>query len=248
MAFWKKFFKSKYTGAEIEAAVGKAGNLPATTSADAGKALVVDAEGKIVAGEAGGIISGYDEYSNETVTVTDSPAVLGSYTDLYGIFNMCKITVNGHILEYSEEDDMFFYENYLVTPENGEILFIPDDGQGGIVAGDYSVKIESPVFNNDFINGANYVANKVVIAKIADGASSIDLNTLMTLYQEGYSIFADNGDGLMPFVNSGSETYNWGFYNFNLNASANKIIFSFFYFTNDTEVSIITLPISTTFS
>ena len=54
MAFWKKIFKSKYTGAEIDAAVATAGNLPATTSADAGKALVVDEEGKIVTGDAGG--------------------------------------------------------------------------------------------------------------------------------------------------------------------------------------------------
>jgi hypothetical protein len=54
MAFWKKIFKSKYTGAEIDAAVAKAGTVPAVTSADAGKALVVDDEGKIVAGEAGG--------------------------------------------------------------------------------------------------------------------------------------------------------------------------------------------------
>lgn len=54
MAFWKKFYKSKYTGAEIDAAIAKADTVPAVTSADAGKALVVDEEGKIVAGEAGG--------------------------------------------------------------------------------------------------------------------------------------------------------------------------------------------------
>ena len=28
MAFWKKFYKSKYTGAEIDAAVAKAGTVP----------------------------------------------------------------------------------------------------------------------------------------------------------------------------------------------------------------------------
>lgn len=54
MAFWKKFYKSKYTGAEIDAAVAKADTVPIVTEADAGKALVVDDEGKIVAGEAGG--------------------------------------------------------------------------------------------------------------------------------------------------------------------------------------------------
>ena len=54
MAFWKKIFKSKYTGKEIDAAIAKAGTVPTVTSADAGKALVVDDEGKIVAGEASG--------------------------------------------------------------------------------------------------------------------------------------------------------------------------------------------------
>lgn len=54
MAFWKKIFKSKYTGAEIDAAIAKAGTVPTVTAADAGKALVVDSEGKIVAGDAGG--------------------------------------------------------------------------------------------------------------------------------------------------------------------------------------------------
>lgn len=57
--FWQKKYTSKYTGAEIDAAVGRADTVPAVTAADAGKALVVDAEGKIVAGEAGGIENGY---------------------------------------------------------------------------------------------------------------------------------------------------------------------------------------------
>lgn len=52
--FWQKKYTSKYTGAEIDAAVAQAGTVPAVTAADAGKALVVDAEGKIVAGAAGG--------------------------------------------------------------------------------------------------------------------------------------------------------------------------------------------------
>lgn len=49
--FWQKKYTSKYTGAEIDAAVAKAGTVPAVTEADAGKALVVDEEGKIVAGD-----------------------------------------------------------------------------------------------------------------------------------------------------------------------------------------------------
>lgn len=63
MAFWKKFYKSKYTGAEIDAAVAKAGTVPAVTSADEGKALVVDSEGKIVPGEAGADIK-FNELRN----------------------------------------------------------------------------------------------------------------------------------------------------------------------------------------
>ena len=53
MAFWKKYYKSKYTGWEIDAAVAKADTVPTVTAADAGSALVVDEDGKIVAGEAG---------------------------------------------------------------------------------------------------------------------------------------------------------------------------------------------------
>lgn len=48
MAFWKKFYKSKYTGAEIDAAVAKADTVPAVTVADAGKILGVN-NGQIVA-------------------------------------------------------------------------------------------------------------------------------------------------------------------------------------------------------
>lgn len=52
--FWQKKYISKYTGAEIDAAVAKADTVPAVTVEDAGSALVVDEEGKIVAGEAAG--------------------------------------------------------------------------------------------------------------------------------------------------------------------------------------------------
>lgn len=41
--------ESKYTGAEIDAAVAKADTIPTVSEEDVGKALVVDEEGKIVA-------------------------------------------------------------------------------------------------------------------------------------------------------------------------------------------------------
>ena len=65
--FWQKKYISKYTGAEIDAAVAKAGTVPTVTEADAGKALVVDEEGKIVPGEAGGI-SSFQNITNEMIT------------------------------------------------------------------------------------------------------------------------------------------------------------------------------------
>ena len=52
--FWQKKYISKYSGEEIDAAVAKADTVPAVTAADAGSALVVDEDGKIVAGAAGG--------------------------------------------------------------------------------------------------------------------------------------------------------------------------------------------------
>lgn len=51
--FWQKKYISKYSGEEIDAAVAKADTVPAVTVEDAGSALVVDEEGKIVPGEAG---------------------------------------------------------------------------------------------------------------------------------------------------------------------------------------------------
>ena len=49
MAFWKKYYKSKYTGKEIDAAVASGSQVPEIDIEDAGKILAVDAEGKIVA-------------------------------------------------------------------------------------------------------------------------------------------------------------------------------------------------------
>ena len=88
--FWQKKYTSKYTGAEIDAAVAKAGTVPAVTEADAGKALVVDEEGKIVAGEAGG---GLKEY-NYTIPLTYIEAIwesgfsfqVNNFTDIDNIY------------------------------------------------------------------------------------------------------------------------------------------------------------------
>ena len=52
--FWQKTYLSKYSGAEIDAAIAKADTVPAVTVEDAGSALVVDDEGKIVAGNPAG--------------------------------------------------------------------------------------------------------------------------------------------------------------------------------------------------
>ena len=65
--FWQKKYISKYTGAEIDAAVAQAGTVPAVTAADAGKALVVDSEGKIVPGAVGNIP--IIEFTNDELTV-----------------------------------------------------------------------------------------------------------------------------------------------------------------------------------
>lgn len=70
--FWQKKYTSKYTGAEIDAAIAKAGTVPAVTSADEGKALVVDSEGKIVPGEAG-------------TTVVANPTLAGTESALTGL-------------------------------------------------------------------------------------------------------------------------------------------------------------------
>lgn len=52
--FWQKKYISKYTGAEIDAAVAAGSQIPEVTVEDAGMALVVNEEGKIVSGAAGG--------------------------------------------------------------------------------------------------------------------------------------------------------------------------------------------------
>ena len=88
MAFWKKFYKSKYTGAEIDAAVAKAGTVPTVTSADEGKALVVDEEGTIVPGEVGGFTEPTVELS-----AAESATIL---TPLMSIFAAAGDTLTGY--------------------------------------------------------------------------------------------------------------------------------------------------------
>ena len=116
--FWQKKYTSKYTGAEIDAAVAKAGTVPAVTSADAGKALVVDSEGKIVAGQVSGggqikiyradieydYIYEFDRVSNTVKTVKGYPKGAVIENDCLVINPDNKV---GFILNLSNQD----YEN-----------------------------------------------------------------------------------------------------------------------------------------
>ena len=70
--FWQKKYISKYTGAEIDAAVAAGSQVPEVTVEDAGMALVVDEEGKIVAGSAG-------------TTVVANPTLAGTESALTGL-------------------------------------------------------------------------------------------------------------------------------------------------------------------
>lgn len=71
---------SKYTGAEIDAAVGKADTVPNVTAADAGKALVVDEEGKIVTGEAGAM-------GTITILLEDIPTTMAALSTFMATIN-----------------------------------------------------------------------------------------------------------------------------------------------------------------
>ena len=130
MAFWKKIFKSKYTGKEIDAAIAKAGNLPATTSADAGKALVVDEEGKIVTGKAGGnifeVVFGFNEegsincnhtYNEIRAAIADNKTIIARtayYED--SVCNYFSTIVTG--------SEIKFQADYFV-PTNNEAIGTP---------------------------------------------------------------------------------------------------------------------------
>lgn len=122
MAFWKKIFKSKYTGAEIDAAVAKAGTVPAVSSADAGKALVVDEEGNIVVttsyplftlsqAEISTIITGFitalvnatDKLTETIFTITDETTVNSIKSKIEAIKAYGFLTIegfNGHVACY----------------------------------------------------------------------------------------------------------------------------------------------------
>ena len=110
--FWQKKYTSKYTGAEIDAAVAKAGNLPATTSADAGKALVVDDEGKIVAGEAGGgVIDG--DYKPD--------ASRKSFSDLLGELvaaSSASASDSGYVSTDTDFGDEYFKNSLIAGKRN----------------------------------------------------------------------------------------------------------------------------------
>ena len=112
MAFWKKIFKSKYTGREIDAAVAKAGNLPATTSADAGKALVVDEEGKVVTGSVG-VENGYIFIDITSATAGTVNSV--KFNDVEKGVNWLKDSKNAAILSISQVVIQISNDQYTIN-------------------------------------------------------------------------------------------------------------------------------------
>ena len=115
--FWQKKYISKYTGAEIDAAVGRADTVPAVTAADAGKALVVDAEGKIVAGEAGG--------SLPIITLPEFPTQVGLQISLF--LAAASTTYTSKVFHISDEEGAFY--NAFANLKKGDIFTLrPSDG------------------------------------------------------------------------------------------------------------------------
>lgn len=82
--FWQKKYTSKYSGAEIDAAVSKADTVPAVTEANFGDALVVNSAGKIVPGKVNGVVSDImapEAFNNAVNSCMQSiaVAVMGDY-------------------------------------------------------------------------------------------------------------------------------------------------------------------------
>lgn len=125
----EKTYQSAYTGEEIDAAVAKAGNLPATTSADAGKALVVDSEGKIVPGEVsggGGVL--VLAFATETTLNHTYAEVLAAYQNGSPvIFNMREFTAVGTIAPQQDGSVVMTftqvgYNSVMSRAEFGQII------------------------------------------------------------------------------------------------------------------------------
>lgn len=151
--FWQKKYVSKYTGAEIDAAVAKADTVPAVTAADAGSALVVDAEGKIVAGAAGG---------RHVNTLSDAAAAsiqLGIQALLPTVISTGKGVYNYSLLDTDETsfNTVENIETSLAAGKSTEVLSV-----GGF----------------DFVlNKAIRVTGEAVIIPILTGISAIVLIT-----------------------------------------------------------------------
>lgn len=186
MAFWKKFYKSKYTGAEIDAAVAKAGTVPAVTSADAGNILGVDAEGKIVA------------KTDPVPAVTEADIGKMLAVDSLGNIdfeNRSKLTVC--VISYSGTNfvdssktitgNIFLYidRNYNYTLTESDIFEILAGGGIKFLINNYSTLGYTGILNGDGLQ-------QVVFAVQAVGTTEIHQFMIYTLSQNGIEVWESN--------------------------------------------------------
>lgn len=150
--FWQKKYTSKYTGAEIDAAVAKADTVPAVTVEDAGSALVVDEEGKIVAGEVSGGVTAVDfpefpgstaigilTFINSATTSFKSKAfdvseARDDYAEIFGGFDQGEIfTVNyphaelysslGILASKNPDDNSFIVSSPVTWADTNHVIY-----------------------------------------------------------------------------------------------------------------------------
>lgn len=157
--FWQKRYISKYTGEEIDAAVG---NVPVVTSADAGKALVVDEEGKIVPGEAAGgvtLVAAPQAFETSLTTAIQSLAAgLAADTKLH------KATFSFNTEDADFADIVSFYD--AITNKAVRVLC----GNIGTVYAEITF---------DGIQGKTSVKNYIIIPGLGMGEVILLLNSVV---------------------------------------------------------------------